>query len=342
MVNPDSNLYREHSDWILATVGREPLQHRNQHVLDLSNPAVWHYLVERIDQILSQHAVDYVKWDHNRDLLEAGSASHEGAPAVHSQNAAFYALLDELRARHPHVTWESCAGGGGRIDLGVVERVQRFWTSDMTDALARQRIQRWTSQLIAPEYLGAHISAPISHQTGRALSLDFRAATAFFLAFGIEWDLTEATEAELDELATWVTLHKQNRPLLHSGQAVRIDVTDPAVFAHGVIAEDRDEAVLCYVQLDEAVHNRGCTLRVPGLRPDSLYQLRWLGPVDREPTSMSPGLSALGPTDGAVVTGRQLADIGMWMPRRRPQTAQLMHIIPVTADHDGAPRIQVS
>jgi len=326
MVNPDSQLYREHPDWILSAEGRVPLQHRNQLVLDLTNPDVWHYLRDRVDKILSEHAVDYVKWDHNRDLLEAGSARHGGAPAAHAQNAAYYALLDDLRARHPAVAWESCAAGGGRIDLGVVERVQRFWTSDMTDAVARQHIQRWTGQLIAPEYLGAHVSAPRSHQTGRTYSLDFRAATAFFLAFGIEWDLTEATPDELDELAAWCALHKRFRPLLHSGRAVRVDTTDPAVIAYGVLAEDRDSAVLCHVQLDESTHNRGCTLRVPGLHPDASYRVQWLGPTDLRATSMSPALSPEGPSRGAAVTGRQLADVGLWMPRRPPETAHLVHV----------------
>ncbi len=326
MVNPDSRLYREHPDWILSAAGRVPLQHRNQLVLDLTNPEVWHYLRDRVDAVLSEHAIDYVKWDHNRDLLEAGSALHEGAPAAHAQNDAYYALLDDLRLRHPAVAWESCAAGGGRIDLGVIERVQRFWTSDMTDAIARQHIQRWTEQFIAPEYLGAHISAPRSHQTGRALSLDFRAATAFFLAFGIEWDLTEATDSELKELADWCELHKQFRPLLHRGRVVRIDTTDTAVLAHGVVDADRNSAVLVHVQLDESAHNRGCTLRVPGLHPDAAYQLSWTGPTDHRATSMSPPLAHDGPTGGAVVTGAQLADIGVWIPRRAPQTAQLIGV----------------
>ena len=326
MVNPDSNLYREHPDWILSAEGRVPLQHRNQLVLDLTNPDVWHYLRDRVDAVLTAHAIDYVKWDHNRDLLEAGSAAHGGAPAAHAQNHAYYALLDDLRDRHPAVAWESCAAGGGRIDLGVIERVQRFWTSDMTDAIARQHIQRWTEQLVAPEYLGAHISAPRSHQTGRTLSLDFRAATAFFLAFGIEWDLTQATPDELEALAAWCDLHKRLRPLLHTGRAVRLDTVDPAVIAHGVIAADQDSAILCHVQLDESQHNRGCTLRVQGLRPDATYRLEWLGPVDLESPSMSPRLAAAGPTDGAVVTGRQLADLGFWLPRRPPESAQLIHV----------------
>jgi alpha-galactosidase len=104
------------------------------------------------------------------------------------------------------VEWESCASGGGRTDLGVLERVERIWTSDMTDALSRQSIQRWTGQLVAPEYLGAHVSTPVSHQTGRALPLQFRAATALFGHFGIEWYLTATDEADRAALAGWIAL----------------------------------------------------------------------------------------------------------------------------------------
>ena len=168
-----------------------------------------------------------MKWDHNRDLLEAGSNALAGAAAVHRQTEGFYALLDDLRAAHPAIDWESCASGGGRVDLGVLERVQRIWTSDMTDALARQQIQRWTTQLVAPEYVGAHVSAPTSHTTGRTLGLDFRAATAMFGSFGIEWDLTEAGDDELDRLADWVARYKRFRPLLHSGRVVRPESPDP-------------------------------------------------------------------------------------------------------------------
>jgi alpha-galactosidase len=326
MVNADSDLYRRHPDWILSAEGRVPHEHRNQLVLDLTNPEVWTYLRDRIDAILGEYSIDYVKWDHNRDLLEAGSARHEWAPGAHAQGQAYYALLDDLRQRYPHVHWESCAAGGGRIDLGVIERVQRFWTSDMTDALARQQIQRWTVQYIAPEYLGAHVSAPTSHQTGRALPLDFRAATAFLLAFGIEWDLTTATEEDLIRLAEWCALHKRFRPLLHSGRTVRIPMEDPAQQAHGVVARDGGRAVVCHVQLDESAHNRGSVVRVPGLSADTSYQISWLGPVDLEAQSMSAALSPDGPTRGAPVRGRDLERIGFWLPRRAPHTATLVHL----------------
>ena len=326
MVNPDSDLYRAHPDWILSTGDRVPLLHRHQLVLDLTRPEVFDHLFERVDAVLAAHPVDYVKWDHNRDLLEAGSGLRGGAAAVHGQTVAFYRLLDELRARHPRVAWESCASGGGRVDLGVLERVQRVWTSDMTDALARQQIQRWTTQLLAPEYVGAHVSSPTSHTTGRTLSLDFRAATALFGAFGIEWDLTRASEDDLDRLADWVARFKRLRPLLHAGRVVRPESADPTVLLHGVVAADRSEALVAHVQLDESAHNRGVSVRVPGLDPDATYHLAWEGPVELTQVSMSAPLPADGPTDGVAVTGRALADRGFWMPRRRPETVTLVHL----------------
>ena len=143
MVNPDSDLYREHPDWVLQSTGRLPLPHRNQQVLDLTNPDAFAHVLEQISTVLGECGVDYVKWDHNRDLLEAGTNTRGGAPAVHEQTVAYYRLLDTLRGRFPNIQWESCASGGGRIDLGVIEHVERVWTSDMTDALSRQRIQPW-------------------------------------------------------------------------------------------------------------------------------------------------------------------------------------------------------
>ena len=108
---------------------------------------------------------------------------------------------------------------------------------------------------------------------------------------------------------------------------VRVETSDPAVLAYGVVAEDRSSALLCHVQLDESVHNRGCTLRVPGLHPAGEYEARWVGPVDYRSLSASPPLDPRGPTKGIPVTGRQLADVGLWMPRRPPETAQLIQLV---------------
>jgi alpha-galactosidase len=328
MVSPDSDLYRAHPDWILATGQRVPPLQRNQLVLDLTRPEVSGYLLDRIDAVLSEYDITYVKWDHNRDLVDAGSAARAGAPAAHDQVRAFYALLDELRVRHPGVEWESCASGGGRVDLGILERTQRIWVSDSTDALVRQAIQRWTGQLVPPEYCGAHVSAPVSGQTGRQLPLALRAATALFGHFGIEWDLTTADEASLAELAGWIRLYKTHRELLHSGRVVRVDVPDDAILIHGVVAADRSAAVMSYVQLGESARSRSAALRVPGLEPGRDYRVTDVTPGPGPPAGgTSPAAAAgAGAAAGIVASGAALGEIGMAVPVLRPHAAAIFFI----------------
>src|SRR6185369_12070939 len=148
------------------------------------------------------------------------------------QTLAVYRLIDLLRARHPGLEVESCASGGGRVDLGILERTDRVWPSDCNDALERQSIQRWTQQLLPPELVASHVGAPRSHSTGRAQDLAFRAGTALFGHYGVEWDLTSATPGERAELARWIVLHKRLRPLLRHGRVVRADHPDPALWVH--------------------------------------------------------------------------------------------------------------
>ncbi|KFI53827.1 alpha-galactosidase [Bifidobacterium callitrichos] len=328
MINQDSDLYRAHPDWVMQASDRLPLPFRNQYVLDLTNPHAYAHVLEAISTVLTANPVDYVKWDHNRDLNEAGSNTRGGAAAVHRQTQAYYRLLDELRERFPSIQWESCASGGGRIDLGVIEHVSRVWTSDMTDALSRQRIQRWTVQNIAPEYMGAHVSAPTSHQSGRTYSLPFRAATAVFYGFGIEWNIMQASEGDLSQLAAWIAWFKANRTLLHNGIVRRLDIPDPSVYAYGVSERDGRRAVIAHVQVDESSSNRGVWLRVPGLEPSAEYRLRWSGPRPVDGAALEE-FNPNGPIGDSTITGRTLERIGFWMPRCRPETMRIIEIVQV-------------
>ena len=312
MVNPDSDLFRAHPDWILGAPD-QPLS-RNQLVLDLGRPEVREYLFAAIDAVLTAYPIDYVKWDHNRELHDASSGPSARAGA-HASTAGYYALLDRLRAAHPSVEWESCASGGGRIDLGVLERVERVWTSDVTDALSRQHIQRWTTQLIPPEYVGAHVSAPVNHQTGRAFDLDFRAATAFFGDFGVEWDISSAAPTERARLAQWIAAYKRHRTLLHAGRTVRVDTPDERVLRYAVVADDGTEAVAAYVQLDEMVADPPPFV-VHGLDRERRYTARTITPLD---ASAWRG-------EGLTLGGAALAAIGLPAPSRRPASAWLVHL----------------
>ncbi|MFG2074860.1 alpha-galactosidase [Nonomuraea maritima] len=318
MVNPDSDLAREHPDWLLARPERMPPPHRNQQVLDLARPEVYAYLLERLDALVGEYALDYIKWDHNRDLAEP---VHDGAPGVHAQTLATYRLLDELRRRHPGLEIESCSSGGARIDYGILARTDRVWTSDSNDALDRQAIQRWTGLLVPPERMGAHVGAPHDHITGRSLPLAFRAATALFGHMGVEWDLTSASEAELEELAGWIALHKRLRPLLHAGRVVRADHPDPSALLHGVVLPDR--AVFAYVQLTSRVTVGGEPLRLPGLDPQAVYEVRVAGP---EPDGARLPDWAGGPVR---LSGSVLGELGLPAPSLRPASALLVELLRV-------------
>src|SRR5690606_27518019 len=225
---------RAHPDWVLGPAAGPGLPARNQHVLDLANPDVSRYLFERISALVSEHTIDYLKWDHNRDLLEPVRAAAGDAPAVHLQTLASWALLDRVRAAHPALEIESCASGGGRIDLGVLDRTDRVWASDTIDPLERQSIQRWLGVLLPPELVGSHVGGPLAHTSGRPSELGIRLATALFAHAGIEWDLTRCSPEELAQLRDWAGLYREVRGLVHSGTTVRADLHDPSLVLHGV------------------------------------------------------------------------------------------------------------
>ena len=163
---------------------------RRQQVINLGIPECYAYIRDQIFAILAEYDIGYIKWDHNRDLVDAGT-SPTGRPGVHEQTLAFYRLVDEIKAAHPGLEIESCSSGGARVDLGVLERTDRVWVSDCIDPLERQQMHRWTTQLIPPELMGSHIASGRSHTTGRHHELRFRAATAIWGHLGVEWDLTQ-------------------------------------------------------------------------------------------------------------------------------------------------------
>ncbi|WP_250445740.1 alpha-galactosidase [Actinotalea sp. C106] len=323
MINPDSDLARAHPDWILAPPSRLPVPARDQQVLDLTHPGAYAHVRDQMLAVLAAHRIDYIKWDHNRDLVEA---AHQptGQARVHEQTLAAYRLMDEIRAAHPALEIESCAGGGGRVDLGVVARTDRVWTSDCIDPLERQLIEAGAHLLLPPELLGSHIASPISHTTGRAHALDYRAGTAFFSHLGIEWDITRAEEQDLARLATWVAAHQEHRALLHSGVVVHSDQPDPALWLHGVVAQDGSAAIFTFTTLATPVAAPPGRLRLPGLDPEARYHLRPLPPGDVTGGRTSQGAVAWW-ADGVTLPGRVLAEVGLQMPALNPEQMVLLH-----------------
>ncbi|UNX53233.1 alpha-galactosidase [Georgenia sp. TF02-10] len=321
MANPDSELLRRHPDWALAAPGRWPRTARHQVVLNLARPEVSSYLFEAIATLVRDYGIAYLKWDHNRDVHEP---VHEGRGGVHRQTLALYALLDRLRATFPGLEIESCASGGARIDLGILEHTDRVWTSDNNDPLERQRIQRWTSQLIPLELQGAHVGPPQAHTTGRRTSLQFRALTALLGHAGIEWDITGCTNEELGVLRAWAGLYRELRPLLHTGRLVRPDHADEDAVLTGVVGADQRRAVFLYARLDTAVAAGGERIRLTGLREDALYEVRVRRDLGEVPTMdrVPPPWMA----EPLLVPGRVLAELGLAAPQLLPQEAMLLDL----------------
>jgi alpha-galactosidase len=324
MVNLDSDVARAHPEWVMSPGGRLPIEARNQQVINLGIPECYAYIRNAIFAILDEYEIDYIKWDHNRDLLEAGDRK-AGTARVHAQTRAVYALMDELRRRHPDLEVESCSSGGGRVDLEVLQRSDRVWASDCIDGLERQHIQRWTGLLLPPELVGSHIGAPTAHTTHRTHSLAFRAATALFGHFGIEWDLRTASADELVELAAWVRLYKQERSLVHSGTAVHSDYPDDTYWSHGYVSQQRDRAIFAFVALQTTVAAQPGRIRLPGLSPQTRYRIE---PVElsaeslvRSPTGPPPWW-----TDPPTVTGQLLGTIGLQAPMLYPEQALLVRL----------------
>jgi alpha-galactosidase len=335
MANPDSDLAREHPDWLLQAPGREPLLWRGQHVVDVAQPDAYAYLLGRLDTLVTDYELDYLKWDHNRDLHEA---VHRGHAGVHAQTLAVYRLLDELRSRHPRLEIESCSSGGARVDLGILEHTDRVWASDTNDAVERQRIQRWTGLLLPPELVGSHVGPPRAHTTGRVLDLEPRLLTALFGHAGIEWDITTCTPAELDRLRAWTALYRELRPLLHAGTTVRADLDAPAdggpgpavdagAVLHGVVAADRRQAVFAYVRLETGADAAPPAVRLPGLDPSLRYRLRLRPEVSSSPpVQQAPPPWTVQP-DGAVVPGAALGTIGVARPVLGPGQGLLLQLV---------------
>ncbi len=328
MVNTDSDLYRAHPDWVLRAGDDLPVPWRSQQVLDLAEPAAYEHVLGQLDALLSDNDIGYLKWDHNRDLIDAG---HRGRPGVRAQTLAVYRLLDELRARHPGVEIESCASGGARIDLGILARTDRVWASDTNDALERQTIQRWTGLLLPPELVGSHVGPPTAHTTGRTHDLSFRGATALFGHLGVEWDVSRTSPAERAALAGLVATYKEHRALLHSGDAVHADHPDPALAVHGVVAADRSEALMACVTLASQAAEVPVPVRFPGLDPAARYRV---GVVDTGGAVFTvqhqgPGWWPVEGAAGPVLPGSFLTAAGLPLPVLGPEQALVLHLVRV-------------
>jgi alpha-galactosidase len=248
MVNPDSDLYRAHPDWVYHFLHRSRTQSRNQLVLNLARDDVREWMFKTLDSLLSEHNIEFIKWDLNRSFSEVGWPEETGRNPErvwldHVRN--LYWIFDELRRRHPNVAFESCSGGGGRVDLGILSRVEQIWTSDNTDAFDRLRIQEGFSYAYAPRVMMCWVTDCPNFVTKRTVPLSYRFYVAMAGSLGIGGDLSRWTPQELEEARGFIATYKRVRSTIQNGLLYRLrSARTGRVAASQYVARDGSEVVV--------------------------------------------------------------------------------------------------
>ena len=277
MVNRDSDLYREHPDWILRTPDRPSCHGRFQYVLDFSRKEVVDHVYRMMEKILSDARISYIKWDMNRSITECYSAAlppDRQGEVFHRYILGVYDLYERLTSRFPEVLFESCASGGGRFDPGMLYYAPQAWTSDDTDAVERLKIQYGSSYCYPVSSMGSHVSAVPNHQLGRTTPLYTRANVAFFGTFGYELDLGRLSPKEQEEIKAQTAFMKKYRELLQFGTFYRLSSPfERNEAAWMTVSRDRRTAIVGWYRILNRVNASFSRLKLAGLDPDLEYEI---------------------------------------------------------------------
>ncbi len=278
MISPESELYRRHPDWAIAIPGRVPTRSRNQFVLDLTRDEVVDYVYEAVASVLRSANVEYVKWDMNRQLTDLGSAGLE--PERQGELSfryvmAVYHLQERLLQEFPNLLLENCSGGGGRFDPGMLYFSPQIWTSDDTDAVERLGIQEGTALVYPLSAMGAHVSDCPNHIVGRTTPFTTRGHVALAGTFGYELDITKISQADREEIKEQVAMYHRYNDLVRSGDYYRIAsyAENHSYDCYEVVAKDRSEALVTFVQVLGRPNQKGRLIHIPGLDPERTYRV---------------------------------------------------------------------
>jgi len=336
MVNADSDLFRQHPDWVLQAGAGPLLEGRQQLVLDIAKPEVADYLFGCLDSILAEYAIAYLKWDMNRIYTDPG---RDGAPVAAAQVHALYALLSRLRTAHPEVEIESCASGGGRIDYGVLRHTERFWLSDNNDTHDRWPMHDEATVFFPPEVFGFHVGPAPAHTSGRVLPMAFRAWSAAVGGhMGLELDVTRVPVEDRATLKAAIAFHKTWRHVLHKGRHARLELADTELSGRITHGEDTQSFVVSIVQSATLSRKESAPVRLSGLDPDAFYRVRFADGLDPASSGCRrPGTSDLC-ASGLVLSGQSLMASGFRLPVGWPDSIWVLTGERVTAPgHAGEP-----
>lgn len=274
MISEKSDLFRKHPDWAVRAPDREAYPGRNQLVLDLTRQEVRDYIVSAVGEVLESAPIEYMKWDMNRHLSDAYSASlgQRQGEFCHRFIEGVYEVMDRITSAFPHVLFESCSSGGNRFDLGMLCYMPQIWVSDNTDANERTHIQRGTSFGYPLSAMAAHVSAVPNHQTLRSISIETRFNVASFGILGYEIDITRLTRAEKKAISEQITFYKAHRALFQFGTFSRLKSDDNQSIWQ-VVSVDKKEGIVLFYQRIGMPNARSDVLKVTGLLPDALYEV---------------------------------------------------------------------
>ena len=308
MISPDSDLYRAHPDWCLHLDGRARVEMRNQLILDLSRKEVQDYIIESVSAVLESARIEYVKWDMNRNMTEPFSGAQTPERQKETQHRymlGLYRVLEEITARFPEILFESCSGGGGRFDPGMLYYMPQTWTSDDSDAVERMFIQYGTSFVYPPCAMGAHVSAVPNHQTGRTTAMQTRGDVALGGNFGFELDLSQLSDADAETVRRLIEREKQVRTLVRTGEFTRLlSPFDHPYAAWQFRARDNSEALICAYRLMTRPATPHLLLRASGLDESAVYM----------------------DDDGNTCSGAALTRYGLWLHLPGDFTSKVIHL----------------
>ena len=277
MVSPISELYKEHPDWCIHIPGRNRSEARRQLILDYSREDVCNYIIEKISEVLSSAPISYVKWDMNRNMSEIGSAklpANRQREVAHRYILGLYKDLEEITTRFPDVLFESCSGGGGRFDPGMLYYMPQTWTSDNTDAIERLKIQFGTSMVYPNASIGCHVSAVPNHQVDRITPIETRGVVAMSGNFGYELDITKLPESEKEIIKEQVKLYKEIRETIQFGKCYRLSSPfENNDIAWMFISKDCEEIIVSFVRTLAKPNSKFISLKLVGLDESLKYEI---------------------------------------------------------------------
>ncbi len=291
-VNEDSDLFREHPDWVFQSPGRKPILGRNQLILDFTRKDVVDAIFERMCSVLDQGNIEYVKWDMNRSMTDKYSAAAEEQGRIsYDYMLGLYDFLERLMARYPDLLIEGCSGGGGRFDPGMLYYTPQIWCSDNTDALDRLRIQYGTSFGYPASTVGSHVSIVPNEQTGRITSLETRGVVAMAGIFGYEMDLGTLSETEKETVREQIKKYRRYAPLIQNGLYYRLsNPFEDETAAWEFISEDGTEALVSVVMLEIHGNMTVIYVRLKGLESGRSYREQESGCIYDADTLMEIGI----------------------------------------------------